>query len=684
MTRNWLSIVAAMPMFVGFGCARVPTTQTQLRFELSAQSGIFAQSSDDPSQQMPALFTVSRSDGSQPQHFELLPGQARVLDLPRGAVVIQALMFTPMTYPGLLPDSDNRGGMQPYFALQSVTLDQPEQTVVLSLQAPRQFLTGEVAGRYLSTTNGGPTGDIEYNIKIKSHLPPIKLGKKMDNSYIVNGWFQLFSLRSEDVLGIEYLLPDGTNIFGPGAIKNIDNLIEVSAPNTQPTAQVQLSVPWSAKIRSSGYVSGSPTYQFDGFREPEVYTLGFWGPARATTQGAQFYYPGTNFLDVLIPKTYRYQSDLRVQTSSELESYQGNTTNAIKINSTLSSLSDLYFLLTGTTQLTAGSPTQQGGGGGFLRGSHLTSTDTLNIESTLVLDPTTLSQSGKDGFGAFRGFLRAVNFPSTASYPNPFNGWTTYRQPSDKLLQVLPGIKIDSLAVYQNLTANEFDDRELNCLDPSNPNLTLFTGQVELIGNDQQTTSISLDPFPSQAKNLILCPTFKAGYRPTRPTVLYQHQYRGLCDQPSVTSGTLCDDGSYYLGTLNVTGSIYKYFSAPASDVEYQWGPSDQNSTLTSDEGANNTQNADANYPAANFCKNTSFLVYTDWFLPSPQEFVAFHSALNGLPDPYTLTAGDYWTSKQEDNWDAFIYRTTAVSTNLSSTKTNSHKIRCMRRVPIN
>lgn len=676
--QNFCKVITGL-FFVSLSlsCARQSSEKTELRLEWSASSSFKAMNEDES--MPPAFFTVSRLDGTQPMHFHLLPHESRVLDLPRGSVVIQALLFSKLAYPGL-SENDSDGGMQPYFAEQAIILDQAEQSVVLSLQTPKNFITGEVAGRYLSASNAGPTGDVEYNIKIKSHLPPIKLGKVMDKSYIINGWFQFFALRSDDVLGIEYLLADGTNVFGPGAIKNLDNLVEIPFDRTQPTQQVQLAVPWSAKTRYDNPGGGTPILVLDGFREPEVYTLGFWGPGRAANQSAQFYFNDASFNFTELENTYVYQSDLKVQDETALMTYTGDSVNKITITKVTSPLGNRVAQLQATTSVTAGSALQRGSGQASIRGDH-NQNPAATMDLALVLDFKTLVNSGKDGFGAFRGFLRAANYPAVSSYPNSFNGWTHYRNPSDKFLHVLPGIKIEALSVYLSNSDN-LDDRELDCNNMNS--LTAYNGAVELSGTSEQTTTIELNPFPSLAKHLVLCPTFTNQYKPSKPTVLYFHQYQGPCSGPNPTAGTVCDDGTAYLGTMSFSDSIYRYFSAPATDVQYTWGPVNTSSLLISEEGAVNGGYADSNYSAANFCKSLGSLSYNDWFLPSPSEFVVFHNQLDDLEAPFTMVPGEYWTSKQEDNYDAFIYQTASGSTTSSAVKSESKKVRCLRRTLIN
>lgn len=642
-----------LPMFVlvmATSCARVESDQSKVTFDISGFSKVMSSASNTADQAYPAFFTVSNVDKTgTPVHFALYPNEVRELSIERGEIIIQAIIFFP-------PDvnlGNDGGGMEPYYGFQKVLLDQPEQTISLSVKKVKDFVSGTVAGRVLTTNNSGPTGSIAYHFRSASDLPPIKM--EMFNDYIVNGWFQTFAMHSPDFLGIEYLLPDGTNIFGQGAIKNVLNLYEGNG------YQMQAAVPY----RSSFYSS-----QFHGHREPEVYTLGFWGPGKTLANNK--IYRG----DFSSAEIYKYDSSYDETTPSPGATLSG------EVSIWPADLSLIY-------QLTESSGNFLGHEKFYYRNGIEGPASESSIANALVYTLSSLEEGSKDSFGGFRGIFQPVNWKDETNFK-------IFRDATNKDISLLPGISLSSVSVYtsdQYLYGNHDFITCSGLKDGKHPEFTFFAGSANSGGvtiTNSADGTITFSQFPS-AKQVAICATTTAGFSLPRPVIFDDYSLPGPCSWMSTpTAGAVCDDGSIFLGGRDESLSpytYYEYYLAPkASEAgSIFWGPEVFMDTLS--EGPIATQDllqsGQGPFPAAEYCSSGFWGGHQDWFLPTYNEWTYFDTnADNVLMDSTNglQSSSLYWSSSDFNANSAYVYDTATWAV-INTVKANPQKVRCMRRV---
>ncbi len=130
---------------------------------------------------------------------------------------------------------------------------------------------GSVAGRYLTATGTGPTG----NLRIM-YTPTGKPAMLIGTDSIVGGFFGSFALSG---IGFNYLLDDGTDIFaGP-----LD--LATYAPAG---AQVSFYLPQMYSQHGSG---STPSYQL---KMTSSALFGYFGPGAATNTALKICYPSAN------------------------------------------------------------------------------------------------------------------------------------------------------------------------------------------------------------------------------------------------------------------------------------------------------------------------------------------------------------------------------------------------------
>ena len=146
--------------------------------------------------------------------------------------------------------------------------------------------------------------------------------------------------------------------------------------------------------------------------------------------------------------------------------------------------------------------------------------------------------------------------------------------------------------------------------------------------------------------------------------------------------GTICNDGSLYMGTTPDGGGRYAAAAADESGT-FSWGPNFTTTSITStNTGQANTiilVNLGAGlYRAAEVCFNKIAHGHDDWYLPAYNELDPMENSGNYLSgiDP----AGQYWSSSEASNNTA---RALVVSTGNSANRAKnvSVKIRCVRKL---
>ena len=667
------------------GCARISSDKSKVTLDFSGfyqkSQSILSQNGEEDNG-FPTLVTISRRDGTRAQHFKVLPGMSLDLELERGEVTIQALLFGPDETLVQPAGNERDGGMRPYLVVQEVTLDQPEQTLSLTAVPITDFMGGDVGGRILTTSNNGPTGVVTYNIKVNAQLPPLKLD--IFKPSIVNGWFQFFALHSSQLLGIEYLLPDGTNAFGPGEVHNLSTLYQNS------NKQTQVVLPNRATIRSD-----TTGYRFDGARGAESYILGFWGPGVGPDQKAY-----QSFVDP-ITESYKYQSNLVSMDSAMLSSF-------------LPSLSLSYFSWSSETVSQvfsqAMSVTETSPSSGIFQGiTSVRHRGGLNISlppdptmsESLLFSSLAISSGTKDHFTGFRGIFRVSEWS---------NGDLKFvASNTDHKLYLLPDVQLGKVEVFINTTSkdDELDEESDTCEGLRNGSHPAFvkyaeTGVATLTGTLSTGGSgtdqyLQISTIPAELYQMAICAQVTSpNYSIPLPMVFYAYELSRLrpgefvpviadaCDT-YMTEGSICTDGSYVIGNRTDSTTMiddYKYILHPGL-WSATWGYSATTTNANSTEGPANQVSLDASNGslfASGACKDLG----SDWFLPSEAEWVHFHSELVG-PNAATYginTSGQYWTSN-ETNSDQAKVRDMEFGTITDVNKDSSKDIRCMRRVPL-
>lgn len=147
----------------------------------------------------------------------------------------------------------------------SLMSNQEEVSVELSSLAHGVgLITGRISGRYLTTNDHGPTGQI-----LIKYLPANKPAMIIDRAPIVSGWFNVFGLKD---INFNYELLDGTVIFSNVNLTTIpgENLVTVETP--------------------SHYQNEGSSYRWI---EEHYNVYGFWGNAAATSSKKACYSTGS-------------------------------------------------------------------------------------------------------------------------------------------------------------------------------------------------------------------------------------------------------------------------------------------------------------------------------------------------------------------------------------------------------
>jgi hypothetical protein len=172
----------------------------------------------------------------------------------------------------------------------------------------------------------------------------------------------------------------------------------------------------------------------------------------------------------------------------------------------------------------------------------------------------------------------------------------------------------------------------------------------------------------------------------------------GSCADVSPESGTLCSDGSMYVGRSVLTGA--KMYTTPCvygmtwngssctgSAVGLPWalGGTILTTATSFNDGETNTatlvglSNADSPYVIARYCQTLNAHGQTDWYLPSLGEAVQMRSGCNVIPSVSCTSNSSYATSTDltTTNYQG-VRHDQGGGTSLG--KTTSRAFRCVRK----
>lgn len=171
----------------------------------------------------------------------------------------------------------------------------------------------------------------------------------------------------------------------------------------------------------------------------------------------------------------------------------------------------------------------------------------------------------------------------------------------------------------------------------------------------------------------------------------------GDCSAPSPPQGTLCADGTIYVGLTPDGGT--KMYTTPCSQGLYWNGvtcagsaysvawsngatiATGINSPTTGE--ANTTalaalSNADAPYSAAQICQNLVFGGHSDWYLPSANEATVIASSCTWHPAYPCSSTTNHWMARESSSSLAHVWRFNNSTTTFN--KTNVYRFMCARK----
>lgn len=157
----------------------------------------------------------------------------------------------------------------------------------------------------------------------------------------------------------------------------------------------------------------------------------------------------------------------------------------------------------------------------------------------------------------------------------------------------------------------------------------------------------------------------------------------------SVTSGAVCSDGAFYVGSISGT-RVYAAATDTSAGIRWKTTATTTAGTFSANNGVTNTDLMAtaglAAHPAAQLCRALG----AQWYLPSRLELQAIWTnrsdinlASKGI---YTGSAtSGYWSSTQHTlfpapgNATAVIFNGTITVISSDTAKSNSHRVRCFR-----
>lgn len=162
--------------------------------------------------------------------------------------------------------------------------------------------------------------------------------------------------------------------------------------------------------------------------------------------------------------------------------------------------------------------------------------------------------------------------------------------------------------------------------------------------------------------------------------------------------------GGWYAGVYTLGGAGYHLIVADAADdVVRQWKTSNTDTAGTTNQNDGQANTAAivtagiAAHPAAQYCVDYTGGGFDDWYMGAPQEWQTIRNRLwhtvPGVPDAFSasgsqrfslyLTTGFYETSATASAGAQTVMRMDTNQLLASASKTNSYRIRPLRRVAV-
>lgn len=171
--------------------------------------------------------------------------------------------------------SDSNDALTLYYkdVTQTLTLDvQPIEVNLEPLPGSSSAISGQISGRYLTSGNAGPTGDIAIKYSPQGGKPKMLIEK----SSIFNGWFSVFALSN---VAFEYEIqsgpaqPNAELMFG-GPVSLASSVFN-PADSGEQNRRMRAAMP--IHLRNDSW-SGTPVPIVE---DAQLYVWGYWGNATA-------------------------------------------------------------------------------------------------------------------------------------------------------------------------------------------------------------------------------------------------------------------------------------------------------------------------------------------------------------------------------------------------------------------
>jgi hypothetical protein len=150
--------------------------------------------------------------------------------------------------------------------------------------------------------------------------------------------------------------------------------------------------------------------------------------------------------------------------------------------------------------------------------------------------------------------------------------------------------------------------------------------------------------------------------------------------------------GGFYIGTICAASTCYALIVAPNATgcIQRQWKTTRTATACTSDvDGFANTYTGlnNTNHPAGNWTATRTINGFSDWYLPAESELSQLYTNDGGatnttLPSGEGFTAALYWSSTEFSATDVCV-QNFFNGTIFANVKTNSYRVRAVRREPI-
>jgi hypothetical protein len=310
-----------------------------------------------------------------------------------------------------------------YYGDMSADLNGTDTTLNIPITKLSQgvVIQGQVAGRYLTGTNTGPTGKVDIKFVPGAGKPAMTVS----DASIVNGWFSFFILSGAT---FQYVMHDTGDILWGGPVGlDTPEMDPIANSNADYDKRLRVYIPVHTQKSMDG---GTTNYYPSDARE---IVWGYWGPGAAGKKVCTFGVSGSTPQTLSLYATTALSSQSPL-TINRLSSPGGAVPTSAQLANTTTPFSSIVV---------------QGGGGPDMTGSCGGVTDTagnlyLNFQKVTLAN---FDRNGSDDVAGFRGIFKAT--PGG----NPI---TVSGDPKTLVGTVLPGVEtvVDGFRLFKLLGSN--------------------------------------------------------------------------------------------------------------------------------------------------------------------------------------------------------------------------------------